>query len=353
MWPGSVLIEFTFCVAGLLGVLNVVVSGSGYCGLYIGGGFWNAVQINGDFYIILAAVILGDVLLRLAYGAEALRTFSNWSVMIASGASANLMAPWPVSHTALASIDKRLWVVLWMLYQCAEAYVSLFGALDKGVGLIIFTLILRRIIFIFCMAVIAKSTWGSFDRMQKHVGKLTAIPLFMPSQTIGKWTYETVDGNLNINYQMHNLIEPMSESQLLSCMGGGTLLKLHMIGGMAPWPIDPNPIVFCEQMISFGSPTAVIGSRAAIGHILYVAAFVSGLIPSVTKAEDMVAIETDMAKPAADRLHDSKRVNRFTSSEAARILMNEWLNGSRKKAIDMTDSRELPQQLLKAEEDKA
>ena len=28
-----------------------------------------------------------------------------------------------------------------------------------------------------------------------------------------------------------------------------------------------NPIVFLEQMLSFGSPTSVVGARAAAGHV--------------------------------------------------------------------------------------
>lgn len=352
-WSSSVFVELAFCVVGLLGILNVVVSGSGYAGLYVGGGFWNALWINLHFYLILGAIIASDIILRIAFGGDAIRTFSNWAVMIASGASANLMAPWPFTHRQLGSIDKRLWVFLWVCYQVAECYVSLFGATDKGWLLIVLTLIARRAVFILGTAIIAKYTYGSFGRLQKLMSKAAVVPLFCPSQSVGRWHFkQAADGALSIDYELFNLDtpEPIPNSQELAAMGGGHLLKIHMLGGLAPCPLDPNPVVFLEQMISFGSPTAVIGSRAAIGHILYVAAFVSGFLQSAFSWDDFKAIEEDMSKPPAERVGDDTRVNLFRSQAAARMLMSEWLHGSRVRTIDLNDSATIAPELLQCEE---
>lgn len=351
-WDYTVWVELSFCLVGLLGILNVVVSGSGYVGLYVGGGAKNAAIVNGHFYLLLGAILVGDYALRLALGGDAPRAFSNWAVMVASGASANLMAPWPFSHRALGSIDKGLWVLLWVLYQITECWVSLFGALDQGWLLIVLTLVLRRCIFIVVMGWLCKVTFGSIERNKKFLDNNALLPLWCPSLSVGAYKFEPApEGKVKLDYNLFNLDagEPMPNTEELAAMGGGFLLKAHMLGGMAPWPIDPNPIVFLEQMISFGSPTAVMGSRAAIGHILYVAFFVKQMVAATASWEKYQAVEDDMLKPPAERLPANQRVNRFKSQGAARLLMREWLHGSRARALAMCDSAEISPELLKSE----
>ena len=107
------------------------------------------------------------------------------------------------------------------------------------------------------------------------------------------------------------------------------LLKLHMHGGYVPCPPDPNAVLFLEQMLSFGSPTAVIGSRAAIGHVLYVAEMLSGVGADKLTTSEFEALSDDMRRPPSAR---QRRHNRYRSIDANKLVFREWLFGSRRRA---------------------
>ncbi|KAJ1446756.1 hypothetical protein M885DRAFT_545351 [Pelagophyceae sp. CCMP2097] len=253
------------------------------------------------------------------------------------------MAPWPVSHQSLAAIDKRLWVLLWLIYEVAEAYLSLFGATTSW-KLVVATLGLRRLVFLAVNTLFAFVTYGGPRRMFKQFGKFASPLILVPNSTVGGWAFP--DGEKGV-YKL----APMEQVDLeeLAAVGGGMLLKLSMHGGYAPCPPDPNAILFLEQMISFGSPTSVIGSRAAIGHVLYIAEMVDAVAAANLTKTAFEEVRDDMARPGDER---GDCVNRYTTRDANRLVLREWLLGSRWNAVDAMDTPHTNAALRLCDDDK-
>ena len=290
---GSVYVELATCALGLLG-LAAQRSGAG---LYIKGAAPHVA-----FTLVLGAVMAADAATRICLGGDPQRVISNWAVMLASGSSCNLLAMGPMARAT----DARRWTLVWLLYQVLECYVSLFGACTSW-RLIISVLVVRRLAFVAATALVAVHSYGSLKRTQALFRAFDAPFILAPIGALGAYA----DGT----YELYDDL-PQEE---LACVGGAFLLKFQLHGGYAPCPPDPNPIVFLEQMLSFGSPTAVVGARAAAGHAVYVA----GMLRAVGAARGV-----DVDRYASQR-------------ERARRVMGEWLCGSREAATELSASRDV------------
>ena len=284
---GSVYVELAACALGLVGL---ACSGTG-AGLYVKGAAPHVA-----FTLVLGAVVAADAATRSYMGGDPQRVVSNWAVMVASGSSCNLLALGPMSH----SIDARRWTLAWLAYQMLEGYVSLFGACTSW-RLVLAVLIMRRLAFVAATALVAVHSYGSLEMTQALFQRFDAPFILAPVGALG--AYE--DGT-------YKLYDDLQREELAS-VGGAFLLKFQLHGGYAPCPPDPNPIVFLEQMLSFGSPTSVVGARAAAGHVVYVA----GMLRAVGAARGV-----DVDRYASQR-------------ERARRVMGEWLGGSRETAISV------------------
>ena len=289
----SVYVELGTCALGLVGL---VAAGPG-AGLYIKG---TAPHLA--FILVLGAVMAADATTRKFLGGDPQRVLSNWAVMVASGSSCNLLALGPMSH----SIDARRWTLVWLAYQVLECYVSLFGACTSW-RLVVSVLVMRRLAFVAATALVAVHSYGSLTRTQALFRNFDAPFILAPVGALG--AYE--DGT----YELYDDLQP----EELACVGGAFLLKFQLHGGYAPCPPDPNPIVFLEQMLSFGSPTSVVGARAAAGHVVYVA----GMLRAVGAARGV-----DVGRYASER-------------ERARRVLGEWLGGSREAATELSASRDV------------
>ena len=290
---GSVYVELATCALGLVGM---ACAGPG-AGLYIKGAAPHLA-----FTLVLGAVMAADAATRICLGGDPQRVISNWAVMLASGSSCNLLAMGPMARAT----DARRWTLVWLAYQVLECCVSLFGACTSW-RLIISVLVMRRLTFVAATALVAVHSYGSLKRTQALFRAFDAPFILAPIGALG--AYE--DGT----YKLYDDL-PQEE---LACVGGAFLLKFQLHGGYAPCPPDPNPIVFLEQMLSFGSPTSVVGARAAAGHVVYVA----GMLRAVGAARGV-----DVERYASQR-------------ERARRVMGEWLCGSREAATELSASRDV------------
>ena len=243
-----------------------------------------------------------DAATRICLGGDPQRVISNWAVMLASGSSCNLLAMGPMARAT----DARRWTLAWLAYQVLECYVSLFGACTSW-RLIISVLVMRRLTFVAATALVAVHSYGSLKRTQALFRAFDAPFILAPIGALG--AYE--DGT----YELYDDLQ----QEELACVGGAFLLKFQLHGGYAPCPPDPNPIVFLEQMLSFGSPTSVVGARAAAGLVVYVA----GMLRAVGAARGV-----DVDRYASQR-------------ERARRVMGEWLCGSREAATELSASRDV------------
>ena len=293
-WDASIYIELATCALGLVGLACSGVAGAG---LYVRG-----VAPHAAFALVLGAVMAADAATRVAFGVNPRRVASNWAVMLASGSSCNLLAMGPMARAT----DARRWTLAWLAYQVLECYVSLFGACTSW-RLVLTVLVVRRLAFVAATALVAVHSYGSLKRTQALFRAFDAPFILAPIGALG--AYE--DGT----YELYDDL-PQEE---LACVGGAFLLKFQLHGGYAPCPPDPNPIVFLEQMLSFGSPTSVVGARAAAGHVVYVA----GMLRAVGAARGV-----DVERYASQR-------------ERARRVMGEWLCGSREAATELSASRDV------------
>ena len=289
----SVYVELATCALGLLGL---ACAGPG-AGLYIKGAAPHVA-----FTLVLGAVMAADATTRLLLEGDPRRVVSNWAVMVASGSSCNLLALGPTSHVN----DARRWTLVWLAYQVLECCVSLFGACTSW-RLVLSVLVMRRLAFVAATALVAVHSYGSLKRTQALFRAFDAPFILAPIGALG--AYE--DGT----YELYDDLQ----QEELACVGGAFLLKFQLHGGYAPCPPDPNPIVFLEQMLSFGSPTSVVGARAAAGHVVYVA----GMLRAVGAARGV-----DVDRYASQR-------------ERARRVMGEWLCGSREAATELSASRDV------------
>ena len=290
---GSVYVELATCALGLLG-LAAQRSGAG---LYIKGAAPHLA-----FTLVLGAVVAADAAARICMGGDPQRVISNWAVMLASGSSCNLLAMGPMARAT----DARRWTLVWLAYQVLECCVSLFGACTSW-RLVLSVLVMRRLAFVAATALVAVHSYGSLKRTQALFRAFDAPFILAPIGALG--AYE--DGT-------YKLYDDLQQEEL-ACVGGAFLLKFQLHGGYAPCPPDPNPIVFLEQMLSFGSPTSVVGARAAAGHVVYVA----GMLRAVGAARGV-----DVDRYASQR-------------ERARRVMGEWLCGSREAATELSASRDV------------
>jgi hypothetical protein len=280
---GSVYVELAACALGLLGL---ACSGTG-AGLYIKGAAPHVA-----FTLVLGAVVAADATTRRALGGDPQRVISNWAVMVASGSSCNLLA--------CGQTDARRWTLVWLAYQVLECYVSLFGACTSW-RLVLSVLVMRRLAFVAATALVAVHSYGSLRRTQALFRAFDAPFILAPVGALGAYEDDS--------YKLYDDLQP----EELACVGGAFLLKFQLHGGYAPCPPDPNPVVFLEQMLSFGSPTSVVGARAAAGHVVYVA----GMLRAVGAARGV-----DVDRYASQR-------------ERARRVLGEWLCGSRETAISV------------------
>ena len=290
----SVYVELATCALGLVGL--VATSGTG-AGLYVRGATPHAA-----FALVLGAVMAADAATRICMGGDPQRVISNWAVMLASGSSCNLLAMGPMARAT----DARRWTLAWLAYQVLECYVSLFGACTSW-RLVLSVLVMRRLAFVAATALVAVHSYGSLKRTQALFRAFDAPFILAPIGALG--AYE--DGT----YKLYDDL-PQEE---LACVGGAFLLKFQLHGGYAPCPPDPNPIVFLEQMLSFGSPTAVVGARAAAGHAVYVA----GMLRAVGAARGV-----DVERYASQR-------------DRAKRVLQEWLCGSREAATELSATRDV------------
>ena len=166
---------------------------------------------------------------------------------------------------------------------------------------------MRRLAFVAATALVAVHSYGSLERTQELFRNFDAPFILAPIGALG--AYE--DGT-------YNLYDDLQREELAG-VGGAFLLKFQLHGGYAPCPPDPNPVVFLEQMLSFGSPTSVVGARAAAGHVVYVA----GMLRAVGAARGV-----DVDRYASQR-------------ERARRVLGEWLCGSREAATELSASRDV------------
>ena len=290
---GSVYVELGTCALGLLGL----AAARGGAGLYVKGAAPHLA-----FTLVLGAVMAADAAARSYMGGDPQRVVSNWAVMVASGSSCNLLALGPMSHVN----DARRWTLVWLAYQALECYVSLFGACTSW-RLIISVLVVRRLAFVAATALVAVHSYGSLKRTQELFRTFDAPFILAPVGALGAYEDDS--------YKLYDDLQP----EELACVGGAFLLKFQLHGGYAPCPPDPNPIVFLEQMLSFGSPTSVVGASAAAGHVVYVA----GMLRAVGAARGV-----DVDRYASQR-------------ERARRVLGEWLCGSREAATELSASRDV------------
>ena len=289
----SVYVELAACALGLLGL---ACAGPG-AGLYVKGAAPHVA-----FTLVLGAVVAADATTRKFLGGDPQRVVSNWAVMVASGSSCNLLAVGPMSHVN----DARRWTLVWLAYQVLECYVSLFGACTSW-RLVLSVLVMRRLAFVAATALVAVHSYGSLTRTQALFGAFDAPFILAPIGALGAYEDDS--------YKLYDDLQP----EELASVGGAFLLKFQLHGGYAPCPPDPNPIVFLEQMLSFGSPTSVVGARAAAGHVVYVA----GMLRAVGAARGV-----DIDRYASRR-------------ERARRVLGEWLGGSREAATELSASRDV------------
>jgi len=283
----SVYVELGTCALGLLGL---ACSGTG-AGLYVKGAAPHVA-----FTLVLGAVMAADAITRRVLGGDPRRVISNWAVMVASGSSCNLLA--------CGQTDARRWTLVWLAYQALECYVSLFGACTSW-RLVLSVLVMRRLAFVAATALVAVHSYGSLNRTQALFRTFDAPFILAPVGALGAYEDDS--------YKLYDDLQP----EELACVGGAFLLKFQLHGGYVPCPPDPNPIVFLEQMLSFGSPTSVVGARAAAGHVVYVA----GMLRAVGAARGV-----DVDRYASQR-------------ERAKRVLGEWLCGSRAAATELSASR--------------
>ena len=160
---------------------------------------------------------------------------------------------------------------------------------------------MRRVAFVAATALVAVHSYGSLNRTQALFRAFDAPFILAPIGALGAYEDDS-----------YKLYDDLQQEELAS-VGGAFLLKFQLHGGYAPCPPDPNPIVFLEQMLSFGSPTSVVGARAAAGHVVYVA----GMLRAVGAAR---GVDVDRYASQRDR---------------AKRVLQEWLCGSRETAISV------------------
>ena len=221
---------------------------------------------------------------------------SNWAVMLASGSSCSLLAMGPMARAT----DARRWTLAWLLYQVLECCVSLFGACTSW-RLVISVLVMRRLAFVAATALVAVHSYGSLKRTQALFRAFDAPFILAPIGALG--AYE--DGTYKLyattfRRRSSPALEARSSSSSSSTAATRRARRTR------------TPSFSSSRWLSFGSPTAVVGARAAAGH----AAVCRG--------------------HAARRRRGARRRRRaLRVLERARRVMGEWLCGSREAATEL------------------
>lgn len=211
------------------------------------------------FYLAVAVLMSGDVIVRLTMGGDVSMVFSGWISLIGSASAI---------HVFTAKIARRLvdlgtigrfvpgaWAVALGL-QGAQLAVTLVGADTWDVALV--QVVVRRALLCLVVHVICVRMYGGYSR---------AAALFRSYHTLEYmliWSISAPDGRV---------IEVDGREQTVV---GSVLLKLpifageFMLGGMRTIERILDKLAFTEQIIAFSSPTFVTEVYLSSAHCAFI-----------------------------------------------------------------------------------
>lgn len=251
--PVTALIIPTLSLAlGLLGAYIAGRDGKGYSSS-TDTSYWVR------FYLAVAVLMTGDVIVRLTMGGDVSLVFSGWISLIGSASAIHVftakIARRLVDLGTIARFVPGAWAVALGL-QAAQLAVTLVGAETWDVLLV--QVVVRRALLCLVVHVICVKMYGGHSR---------AAALFRSHHTLEYmliWSISAPDGRL---------LEADRREQTVV---GSLLLKLpifageFMLGGKRTIERIVDKIAFTEQIIAFSSPTFVTEVYVSTAHCAFI-----------------------------------------------------------------------------------
>ncbi|KAK3248646.1 hypothetical protein CYMTET_41894 [Cymbomonas tetramitiformis] len=246
---------------------------------------------TGSYVAILVGMCVADYFVRDYWGGSKLRILSNWAVLVGSASSQNLTCPPGLSKEAIESGNS---IFAFVAYEVFELWVSLFGTGDIVCGLLQF--LFRRVV------------------------------LWNMELIIGYWNYGWIGGTMfgpggisMFQASLYSIFEPYGDKmeetdELEISVVGKFLLGLPVYSGVLTPVRYFDGTIFCEQIVSFSSPTSIVGPRIARGHCHYCHFIVSTVRSMFGKQQNPLFRKLD-------------------NRASFRVILREWLVGDRRAAV--------------------
>lgn len=237
----------------------------GLAGAYIAGRAGEGYSSSTDFpywvrfYLTVAILLSGDVIVRMTMGGDVSMVFSGWIALIGSASAVHVftskIARRLVDVGSLARFVPGAWAVALGL-QVAQLAVTLVGAETWDVMLV--QVLVRRALLCVVVHVICVKMYGGHSK---------AAALFRGHHTLEYmliWSISAPDGRV---------IEVDRREQTLV---GSVLLKLpifageFMLGGMRTLERIVDKLAFTEQIVAFSSPTFVTEVYLSSAHCAFI-----------------------------------------------------------------------------------
>lgn len=211
------------------------------------------------FYLSVAVLMSGDVIVRLTMGGDVSMVFSGWISLIGSASAIHVFTARIATRLVDVGTIKRFVPGAWAValgLQVAQLAVTLVGAETWDVMLI--QVVVRRALLCLVVHAICVKMYGGHSR---------AAALFRGYHTLEYmliWSISAPNGTI------------IEEDEREQTVVGSVLLKLpifageFMLGGMRTLERILDKIAFTEQILAFSSPTFVTELYVSSGHCAFI-----------------------------------------------------------------------------------